>query len=136
MRVRHRTERRTILEGAAPTPYEAVIHEAALRIMVGERAASRDQLSALLSLTEANHITVRVTPFDLERFAGAASAMTYAGGAVPKPDTVVRDAPQGAAFIDSEAQLNAFRTFFRKVMDVSLDPVRSGDLIHKLRKEL
>ncbi|MEV7343115.1 helix-turn-helix transcriptional regulator [Streptomyces sp. NPDC093544] len=136
LRVRHRMQRKVIIEGPAPTPYEAVIHEAALRIMVGDRAASRTQLTRLLELSEAGHITVRVIPFDLEGFAGATSAMTYTGGLVPKLDTVVRDAPHGAAFVDSEAQLDAFRTLFRKVEGVSLDPERSRDFIHKLAKEL
>ncbi|MFF4837109.1 helix-turn-helix domain-containing protein [Streptomyces sp. NPDC001315] len=133
LRVRHRMQRKTTLEG---TPYEAVVHEAALRIMVGDRAASRAQLSHLLELSEAEHVTVRVIPFDLEGFAGAASAMTYAGGAVPKLDTVVRDGPHGASFIDSEAQLGAFRALFHKVEAVSLVPGRSRDFIHRLTKEL
>lgn len=136
LRVQHRMRRKVILEGPAPTPYEAVIHEAALRIMVGDRAASRVQLARILELSEAAHITVRVIPFDLEGFAGATSVMTYAGGAVPKLDTVVRDAPHGAALVDSEAELAAFRTLFRRVEAVSLDPERSRDFIHRLAKEL
>ncbi|NUR01997.1 MAG: helix-turn-helix transcriptional regulator [Streptomyces sp.] len=136
LRVQHRMRRKVILEGPFPTPYEAVIHEAALRIMVSDRAASRAQLARLVALSEADHITVRVIPFDLEGFAGATSAMTYAGGALPRLDTVVRDGPHGAAFIDSEAQLGAFRTLFHKVEAVSLAPERSRDFIHRLTKEL
>ncbi|MFE7896391.1 helix-turn-helix domain-containing protein [Streptomyces sp. NPDC057424] len=136
LRVRHRMQRKVILKGPTPKPYEAVVHEAALRIMVSDRATSRAQLVHLLELSEAADVTVRVIPFDLEDFAGAASAMTYAGGAVPKLDTVVRDGPQGAAFIDSEAQLAAFRTLFRKVEAVSLDAERSREFIHRLAKEL
>ena len=136
LRVQHRMRRKGILEGPSPTPYEAVIHEAALRIIVSDRAASRVQLARLLELSEADHITVRVIPFDLEGFAGATSAMTYAGGALPRLDTVVRDGPHGAAFIDSEAQLGAFRTLFHKVEAVSLAPARSRDFIHRLTKEL
>ncbi len=136
LRVLHRMRRKVIIEGSALLPYEAVIHEAALRIRVGDRAASRAQLGQILELSEADHITVRIIPFDLDGFAGAASAMGYAGGAVPRLDTVVRDAPHGAGFIDSEAQLGAFRTLFRKVEDVSLVPERSRDFIHRLAKEL
>ncbi|MGV9419299.1 helix-turn-helix domain-containing protein [Streptomyces sp. NPDC003674] len=133
LRVRHRIQRAaTITE----TPYEAVVHEAALRIMVGDRASARAQLAHLLEFSADKRVTVRVIPMHLEGFAGAASAMTYARGAVPKLDTVVRDGPHGAAFIDSEAQLNAFRTLFHKVEDASLDPERSRDLIHRLAKEL
>jgi transcriptional regulator with XRE-family HTH domain len=136
LRVRHRLERRVIFEGRQPTPYEAVIHESALRIRVGDRAASRVQLTHLLESSEADHITVRVIPFDLDGFAGADSAMVYAGANVPKLDTVVRDTPQGAGFIDSEAQLGSFRTLFRRMEAVSLDPERSRDFIHRLAKEL
>lgn len=133
LRVLHRMQRKVLLES---TPYEAVIHEAALRINVSDRAAARAQLSRLAELSEADHITVRVIPFALEGFAGAASAMVYAGGAVPKLDTVVRDAPHSTGFIDSEAQLDAFRTLFRKVEAASLEPEGSRDLIHRLTKEL
>ncbi|WP_405860521.1 helix-turn-helix transcriptional regulator [Streptomyces sp. NBC_01515] len=136
LRVRHRMDRKAIIEGTTPAPYEAVIHEAALRIKVGGRTCSRAQLARVLEFSEAEHITVRVIPFVLDDFAGATNAMMYAGGAVPKLDTAVRDAPHGAAFIDSEAQLGAFRTLFRKVEAVSLDPEQSRDLIHRLAKEL
>lgn len=136
LRVQHRMRRKVVIEGPAPIPYKAVIHEAALRIRVGDRAAARTQLTHILELSEADHVTVRVIPFDLDGFAGAWNTMMYAGGAVPKLDTVVRDAPQGAAFVDSEAQLGAFRTLFRKVEAASLAPERSRDFIHRLAKEL
>ncbi|MFJ9374525.1 helix-turn-helix domain-containing protein [Streptomyces sp. NPDC101455] len=136
LRVRHRMDRKAIIESTTPAPYEAVIHEAALRIKVGGRTCSRTQLTRVLEFSEAEHITVRVIPFVLDDFAGATNAMMYAGGAVPKLDTAVRDAPHGAAFIDSEAQLGAFRTLFRKVEAVSLDPKESRDVIHRLAKEL
>lgn len=136
LRVEHRMKRRTIIEGTQPTPYTAVMHEAALRIRVGSRAASRAQLARVLELSEADHVTVRVIPFDLDGFIDAGSAMVFAGGAVPKLDTVVRDAPHGSAFVDSEAQLSSFRTLFRRVEGASLEPERSRDFIHRLAKEL
>ncbi|MFG2954550.1 helix-turn-helix domain-containing protein [Streptomyces sp. NPDC048291] len=136
LRVRHRMARKAVLEKPTRVPYEAVIHEGALRIRVCDRAAARAQLGRLLDFSEAEHITLRIIPFDLDGFAGATNAMMYAGGAVPKLDTAVRDAPQGAGFIDSEAQLGAFRTLFRKVESASLDPERSRDFIHNLTKEL
>jgi transcriptional regulator with XRE-family HTH domain len=136
LRVRHRMKRRVVVEGPTPVPYEAVIHEAALRVRVSDRAVSRAQLARVLELSEADHITVRVIPFDRDDFAGAWNTMMLAGGGVPKLDTAVRDAPHGTAFIDSEAQLGASRTLFRKVEAVSLEPERSRDFIHRLAKEL
>ncbi|MEU1512158.1 helix-turn-helix transcriptional regulator [Streptomyces sp. NPDC005811] len=136
LRVRHRTARKAIIRGPSPVPYTAVIHEAALRIRACDRAAMRAQLIRILEFAAEGHITVRVIPFDLDRFAGATNAMMYVGGVVPKLDTALRDGPQGAGFIDSEAQLGAFRTLFRKVESVSLEPDPSRDFIHRLAKEL
>ncbi|MFE5213542.1 MULTISPECIES: helix-turn-helix domain-containing protein [Streptomyces] len=131
LRIRHRKARQE-----NTIPYEAVIHEAALRIRVGDRATSKAQLARLLELSEVDHITLRVVPFDLDGFASASSTMTYVGGPLPRLDTVVRDALHGSAFIDSEAQLNIYRTTFRNVEAASLDSEQSRDLIHKLTKEL
>ncbi|MFD7456232.1 MULTISPECIES: helix-turn-helix domain-containing protein [unclassified Streptomyces] len=135
-RVEHRMKRRVIIEGADPIPYEAVIHEAALRIRVGSRAAARAQLTRVLELSEADHVNVRVIPFDLDDFGGAGSAMVYAGGPVSQLDTVVRDGPHATSFIDAQAQLDRFRTLFRRLEAVSLEPERSRDFIHRLAKEL
>ncbi|MBK3646642.1 helix-turn-helix transcriptional regulator, partial [Streptomyces sp. MBT33] len=78
LRIRHRKARQQ-----STVPYEAVIHEAALRIRVSDRATSRAQLARLVELSEADHITVRVIPFDQDGFASAASTMTYVGGPLP-----------------------------------------------------
>lgn len=134
--VEHRMRRRIVIERPEPIPYEAVIHEAALRIRVGDRTAARAQLTRVLELSHAANVTVRVIPFDLDGFAGAGSAMVYAGGPVPQLDTVVRDGPNGPHFIDAEAQLARYRTLFRKVEAASLDAERSRDLIRRLAKEL
>ncbi len=47
LRVRHRMARRLIIEGSSPIPLDAVIHEAALRMMVSDRTASRAQLARI-----------------------------------------------------------------------------------------
>ncbi|MEU0209450.1 helix-turn-helix transcriptional regulator [Streptomyces canus] len=131
LRIQHRRARQEI-----DTPYKAVIHEAALRIRVGDRAVAKAQLERLLELSDADHITLRVIPFDLDGFASAANTMTYVGGPVPKLDTVVRDAPHGSVFVDSEAQLNIYRRSFRRVETASLEPEPSREFIHQLTKEL
>ncbi|CAL9439616.1 transcriptional regulator [Streptomyces sp. DH-12] len=136
LRVRHRMQRGVIIEGPRPTPYRAVVHEAALRIRVGGRQVMRGQLARILELSEAEHVTVRVIPFELEEFADVTAAMVYAGGAVPRLDTVVRDGPDGIVLVDSEARLAVFRMLFHRVEAVSLDPLRSRDFIHGLAKEL
>lgn len=75
LRIRHRMARQEIT-----LPYEVVLHEAALRIRVSDRATSKAQLNRLLELSEADHIALRVIPFDVDDFAKASSTMTYVGG--------------------------------------------------------
>lgn len=136
LRVAHRMRRKVVIEDPDPMPYETVIHEAALRISVAGRSAMRAQLRRILEMSEAEHVTVRVVPFALDDFAGAGSTMVYLGGAVPRLDTVVRDAPHGTAFVDSESQLEHFRKLFGRVRAESLPPERSRDLIHQLSQDL
>ncbi|MET9252363.1 helix-turn-helix transcriptional regulator [Streptomyces sp. NPDC003717] len=136
LRVSHRAARRVVIEGAARVPYEVVLHEAALRMRVSDRAASRTQLARVLELSEADNVTVRAIPFDLDNFNRAGSSMTYVGGSTAKLDTVVRDTPHGTVFVDSEAQLTSYRARFRRVEAVSFDPDRTRDFIHALAKEL
>ncbi|MEW1773884.1 helix-turn-helix transcriptional regulator [Streptomyces sp. NPDC086777] len=136
LRVEHRMKRRVVITGPDPTPYEVVIHEAALRLKVAGRDAFRTQLTRILDMSEADHVIVRVVPFALDDFAGAGSSMVHLGGAVPHLDTVVRDAPHGTAFVDSQAQLEHFRKLFRRVTEQALPPRQSRELIHQLAKEL
>ncbi|WP_327729638.1 MULTISPECIES: helix-turn-helix domain-containing protein [unclassified Streptomyces] len=136
LRVRHRMARRAVLEGTSPIRLDAVIHEAALRIMVGTRAAARGQLTHLLEVSEAEHIGVRVVPFDMEGFSWASSSMTYVGGTVTRLDTVIRDGPTGALYIDAEDQLATYRARFRQVRARALDPEQSREFIGRLAKEL
>ncbi|MFG3158613.1 helix-turn-helix domain-containing protein [Streptomyces sp. NPDC048232] len=135
-RVEHRMRRRAVIDRNPPVPYETIVHEAALRIRVSDRAVSRAQLRRVLDESEKEHITVRVVPFDTDHFAGASAAMMHVGGPLPILDTVLRDSPSGTAFLDAQSQLERFRTLFRKVGEAALDPIRTRDFIHQLAKEL
>ncbi|MFD7935199.1 MULTISPECIES: helix-turn-helix domain-containing protein [unclassified Streptomyces] len=135
-RVEHRMRRRTVIGDDNPTPYEAVVHEFALRIRVADRHVSRTQLLAVLEQIEHAHITMRVIPTDQDGFGGAGASMMYLGGPVPQLDTGLREGATGTAFIDAEPHLNTLRTLFRKVEKATLDPAASRDFVHRLSKEL
>ncbi|MFF3938880.1 helix-turn-helix domain-containing protein [Streptomyces phaeofaciens] len=135
-RVEYRLRRRSVIEGNAPTPYETIVHEFALRIRVADRQTSLSQLRWILDQIERSHVTVRVIPTDQDGFAGAGASMVYAGGPVPQLATGLRDAPTGVVFIDAEPQLERLRTLLRKVEEATLDPATSRDFIHRLTKEL
>ncbi|MDF9813498.1 transcriptional regulator with XRE-family HTH domain [Streptomyces sp. SPB162] len=65
--VTHRIRRREVIEGEGAPAFEAVVHEAALRIKVGGAKSSRAQLEHILALSERDNVTVRVIPFDVGR---------------------------------------------------------------------
>lgn len=135
-RVEHRMQRKEVLAKDGEAPYTAVLHESVLRTRVADRSVARAQLDEVLAQSERPGVTVRVIPFDVDGFAGASAALLYAEGPVPALDTVQKDTPSGAGFVDSSAQLQAMRTLFRKVESLSLDPGRSREFIHRLAKEL
>lgn len=135
-RIEHRMRRRVVLERGLPVPYETIVHEAALRILVSDRRTAHAQLLEVLRAIEEGQVTVRVVPLAREGFAGAGIEMMYVGGPLPHLDTVLRDAPHGTAFIDAESQLARFRALLNKVGKAALPPVESRDFIHRMTKEL
>lgn len=131
-RVAHRMERRSVFQRERPTPFQAVIHEAALRIRVAGRVVARAQLKSLAEVSEDDHIELRVVPFDLDGFATAGYAMLYLGGTVPELDTVQLDSVHSGVHLDEEAQLRKHRGFYDGVRARSLGPDESRACIHKV----
>lgn len=130
-----RRSRQHVITGMNPTPYEAVIHEAALRLRVGGRKTARAQLDKVLSCSEAPNITVRVVPFANEDFAGPHS-MLYARGPVSQLDTVHLDTGHGGVFVSSEPDLSQYRHGYQLAEATSLTPQASRDLITRIMHEL
>ncbi|GHJ36436.1 DUF5753 domain-containing protein [Streptomyces sp. TS71-3] len=133
--IEFRLERQKIITGEHGKPFDAVVHEAALRIRVGGCKVAQAQLARILTLSEAVHVTLRVVPFDSEAFAGAGHSMLYACGPVPQLDTVQIDTGHGAFFVDAEARLNQYRQRYTRIESTALDPRASRDLIMRISHE-
>ncbi|WP_245881878.1 DUF5753 domain-containing protein, partial [Streptomyces milbemycinicus] len=134
-RVAHRMERRKIFERDEPPTHKAIIHEAALRMRFGGRKVTSGQLEYLQEQCEHPNITVRVVPFESEGYVGASRAMLYAGGPVPKLDTVQVETALGAAFLDAQSHLDSYRTAFTAVEAAALSDADSRDFIHTIAQE-
>ncbi|MHC0429536.1 helix-turn-helix domain-containing protein [Streptomyces sp. O3] len=135
-RVSFRVKRQAVLYGDNPTPYQAIIHEAALRMKVGGPSVSREQLRRLLDVSSLDHITLRVITFDAGAYPGSGQSIYYAHGPVPQLDTVHLDQSHGLAFLDAEAQLQKYRTLFEKLESVALSPTKSQSLIRSIAHDL
>ncbi|MFI9823830.1 helix-turn-helix domain-containing protein [Streptomyces sp. NPDC052013] len=135
-RVSFRIKRQAVLYRDTPTPYRAVIHEAALRMQFGGRKTTRAQLQHLLDMSECDHITLKVLPFSAGGFPGSGQSIFYSHGPVPQLDTVHLDQSHGPVFLDAEAQLDMYRVLLDRLDSRALDPVRSRDAIHQVLREL
>ncbi|WP_406726694.1 helix-turn-helix transcriptional regulator [Streptomyces sp. GD-15H] len=135
-RVSFRIKRQTVIYGNPATPYLALIHEAALRMQFGGPATAAAQLRHLLDMSERDHITIKVIPFDAGGFPGSGQSIFYSRGPVPQLDTVHLDQAHGPAFLDAEAQLNKYRVLLDRVEARALAPEKSRDVIHTILQDL
>jgi transcriptional regulator with XRE-family HTH domain len=134
--VAFRLHRQHVITEPPGTPYEAIIHEAALRILVGGRKTAHAQLERILERSELDHVTVRVLPFAAEDFAGAGHSMYYVRGPAPQLDTVQAETGHGSVFIDAEPLLKQYRKRYDRVAGSALNPVESRDFIARMLQEL
>ncbi|MEU5436514.1 helix-turn-helix transcriptional regulator [Streptomyces sp. NPDC020719] len=135
-RVSYRIKRQDVIYREGPTPYRTVIHEAALHMKVGGRGVARTQLEHLLSMSERDHITLRVLPFDVGAFPGSGQSINYLAGSVPQLDTVQLDQFHGPHLLDAEAHLEKYRRLLDIVEATALGPEKSRDLIHAIARNL
>ncbi|MFI9587119.1 helix-turn-helix domain-containing protein [Streptomyces sp. NPDC052236] len=135
-RLSFRIKRQAILFKDSPTPYQAIIHEAALRMQFGGVAVTRRQLRHILDMSERAHITVHVIPFVAGAYPGSGQSILYAQGPVPQLDTVHLDQSHGSALIDAEAQLDKYRVLLKRMKGIALGAKESREFIHTIVQEL
>ncbi|AUA11352.1 helix-turn-helix domain-containing protein [Streptomyces sp. SID8382] len=131
-RVSHRVKRQAILYRDKPTPYTAIVHEAALRMRFGGSETARAQLQHILDMSEHDHVKVLVIPFDAGSFPGAGQSVCYATGPVPQLDTVQLDAEYGSELLDAAAQLEKYRVVLDRMEAVALPENPSRDFIRNI----
>ncbi|MFI9200435.1 helix-turn-helix domain-containing protein [Streptomyces sp. NPDC053048] len=135
-RVSHRIKRQVVLHQERPTPYTAIIHEAALRMGFGGASTTLGQLRHILEMSEHEHVTVLVIPFAAGDFPGSGQSVLYAHGAVKQLDAVHLDTEVGSTLLDSEAKLERYRVVLDRMEDVALREKLSRDLIHRIVQSL
>jgi transcriptional regulator with XRE-family HTH domain len=135
-RVSYRIKRQAVLYEESPTPYTAIVHEAALRMGFGGSVVVREQLDALLEAGERDNVNVLVVPFGEASFPSSGQSITYASGPVAQLDTVVLDTDHGCEFLDAEAQLERYRSVLDRMEARALPPEKSRDVIRRIAQEV
>ncbi|MDT0451430.1 helix-turn-helix domain-containing protein [Streptomyces hesseae] len=130
-----RMKRRQILDREAPPRLDVLVHEAALRIKVGDSRVLREQIAFILETSERPGVSVRVIPFAADGFGGASYAMLYAEAAVRQLDTVQFDAVHHSVFVGEEDRLVDYRRVLTAVEGLALTPAASRDLMRCIARE-
>lgn len=135
-RLSHRMKRRDILDREDAPQCVFLVHEAALRMQFGGREVARAQLIHLAEASERQNITVRTIPFSAGGFPNAGNSMLYAGGAVPRLDTVQLDAGHGSVMLDAETHLDNYRAILNRTKELAMNPEQSCDLILEVMRSM
>ncbi|MEU8760512.1 helix-turn-helix transcriptional regulator [Streptomyces sp. NPDC048659] len=135
-RVDLRLRRQEVLDRDRPTPYEAVVHEAALRMQFGGPKVARAQLEYILERSERDTVAVRVIPFAAGGFPGAGQSFTYVSAPVPQLDTVQLDSSHGSLLLDTDMQLRRYRGLLERLRGLALPRSASRDFLRAIAQDL
>lgn len=129
--ISHRIKRQAVIYGEQPTPLSAIIHEAALQMGFGGPDVARGQLDHLLTMSEHDHIDLRVIPFGTGSYPSSGAGIVYFRAEARRLDTVQVDTDR-SEFVDTEPQLIKYRAVLDRLESTVLKPAASRNLIRRI----
>ncbi|MET9032167.1 helix-turn-helix domain-containing protein [Streptomyces mirabilis] len=135
--VEARLARQARLRSERPLELWVVLHEGALRQLVGGREVMREQLGQLLDLADMDTVKVQVVPW----LAGANPGMTGSFSVVSFAelgalDVVHMDVPSSTLWLESEEDAARHGRIFDRIARIGLAERNALDLIEAIRKEM
>jgi transcriptional regulator with XRE-family HTH domain len=130
-----RMARATVLTRSAAPQYLAVIHEAALRMLVGGSGVMARQLRHLLGLAERPNVVLRVLPVSAGANVGLRGPFMIIELA-EEPDLVHVENQITGMFLEEDADLVGYRLALRNIVGVALAPDATATLIDTIAAEL
>jgi hypothetical protein len=135
--VEARMARQARLGGERPLQLWAVLHEGAVRQLVGGRDVMRAQLGHLLDTAELPNVHVQVVPFIAGAHPGMTCAFTLVSFAEPGAlDVVQVDTSSTKVWLESETDAAHHDAIFDRVTRLGLAHSNSVRLIDSIRKEM
>ncbi|MDX6758364.1 MULTISPECIES: helix-turn-helix domain-containing protein [unclassified Streptomyces] len=131
-----RMSRQQVFARERPPLFEAVVHEAALRMRFGGTGVAREQLQHVLAQSERERTTVLVIPFGVGGLPGSGQSFTYAAAALGRLDTVQLDSSHGSMLVDSDAKLARYRGLLERLRSLALPAAASRDFIRAVARDL
>ncbi|WP_432252835.1 helix-turn-helix domain-containing protein [Streptomyces sp. HNM1019] len=121
--VRFRRARQAILRPDRPVNFQAVVHEAALRMEVGGPHVMREQLVQLIRVSMNPHVTIQVLPFKVGARFWHSTPFLVLGVGVAGLETVVADHPSANLRLGDPESVARYESTFRDLSQSALPPV-------------
>ncbi|MGW7264301.1 helix-turn-helix domain-containing protein [Streptomyces sp. NPDC054842] len=135
--VESRMARQTRLGGERPLELWAVVHEGALRQLVGGRQVMREQLGHLLDVARQSNVKLQVLPFLAGAHPGMTSAFTIVSFAEPGAlDVVHLDTTSSTLWLESDTDADRHNGLFDRITRLGLAQRASAALIDGILKEM
>ncbi|MFI1917833.1 helix-turn-helix domain-containing protein [Nocardia sp. NPDC020380] len=142
-RIELRTQRQNvILRQRHPAEALIVLHEAALRTVVGSRRVMAAQLRHIANLGTRENVEVRLLPFRVGFPLGMPLPPFIifqfgkdARGKLTEPTVVFAESFAGAMYFERPTEVRMYREAFSKVQHATLDAHPSKDLIREIARE-
>lgn len=134
-RIAVRMERRELIVGAEPLPFEALVGEAALRDTLGSSATMAAQLRALASLSLRPTITIRVVPSGIGWHPGLAGRFILYTIRDSRPVVYFEHLSSGA-FVADDYDVQQYRAAIEGIRKVALSAADSTALATRLTEEI
>lgn len=136
-RVELRLARQSILTEDDPPSLWAVLHEAALRQLVGGREVMREQLNHLYEQVQMPNVTFQVMPFDVGEHAGMDGAFTILRfPEAADPDVVYIEQLTGQLYLERPEEIRRYSLVFDHLRAAALAPEVSIGFLADVAKEL
>ncbi|GAA3048662.1 hypothetical protein FHS39_000714 [Streptomyces olivoverticillatus] len=119
--VKFRLDRQQVLAGLQN--YHAVIPESALRMRVGDTKIMRKQLLRLIEMARLPNVTLQVFPFEMGPYSTYARSFILFDGPTPELDTLYREHPTNADFIDDGDSITDYARMFERLASQALAPI-------------
>lgn len=128
--------RRQQLLTTAPSPdLWTVIHESALRHIVGSRSTMAAQIERILDVAALRNVTVQVLPFDAGAYPATGPFTILGFPEQEDPDVVYREGLTDSVYLESAADVSLYTKAFDHLRALALSPERSASFMRAIPKE-
>ncbi|MGW1187516.1 helix-turn-helix domain-containing protein [Streptomyces sp. NPDC002559] len=135
--VESRMARQARLSGDRPLELRVVVHEGALRQLVGGREVMREQLGRLLDVARQPNVKLQVMPYIAGAHPGMTSAFTIVSFAEPGAlDVVHMDTTSTTLWLESDTDAERHGSLFDRISRLGLAQHTSVRLVNAILKEL